>query len=96
MDEIYAPLRSVYGTNLGHVAISIELGHKQEAAARLAEFVQSERTSPINNRIWLERESIFDPIRDDPVFIDYLHDSQRLAEEQRQLLQAMLEDSPEQ
>jgi len=95
MDELYAPLRSVYGTNLGHVAISIELGDKQEAAARLAEFVQSERTSPIINKIWLERESIFDPIRDDPVFIEYLHDSQRLAAEQRQLLQAMLENSAE-
>ena len=45
--------------------------------------MQDEQASPIEYRLSFERDLFFEPIRDDPVFIDYLQNSQRLAEEQR-------------
>jgi hypothetical protein len=45
------------------------------------------------DRIYLQHDSVFDPIREEPAFIALLNEYREKAAEQRKLLQAMNEDS---
>jgi len=94
VDENLAPSRSARGVRLGDVIFA--LGDPDKAATRFAEYVQNNPSRLGAWYLFFERAGHFDVLREDPVFVDYLEGSRELADEQRQLLQAMLEDSPEQ
>ena len=45
------------------------------------------------NKLYLERSPVYDPIRNEPAFIALLDDYRKNAAEQRQILQAMNENT---
>ena len=92
--ELSALGRLAYRTNIDHVVDSLVLGDKVNALARLAEIKERSRHSTLK-KLLLERTSIFDPLREEPAFIALLDEYNQHAEEQRQLLQAMLENPAE-
>ena len=91
-DELSAPYREAYGTGRGSVATQLLVGDKDGALERLAELAKSPHDS-LYNELFLERSSLYDPLREEPAFIALLNEYDKHAEEQRQLLQAMSQDS---
>ena len=83
-DEVYRVNRS---TLAGHLI----LGDTDSAKEKLPAFVENRYYWEMN-RMLLERSSLFDPLREEPAFVQMLDDYKREAEGQRTLLQAMALD----
>ena len=81
-----------YGMHRRNVAGSLALGNTDTALDKLAGLAEAKYTLG-NNRLELERNSLYDPIRNESAFIALLDGYRKNAEEQRQILQAMNEDS---
>ncbi len=68
------------------------LGDMDSAKEKLPTFVENRYYWEMN-RMLLEHSSLFDPLRDEPAFVQMLDDYKREAEEQRTMLQAIAIDS---
>ena len=74
------------------IQASLMLGDVDRALEKLDQFATIKYYAD-TNRLFLEHDSTFDPLRGDPAFIKILDDYRTNAEEQRLLLQAMNEDA---
>ncbi len=82
---------AAYGVHRRSVAGYLVLGDTDGALDKLAGFAQS-KYRWLENKLYLERSPLFDPIREEPAFIALLDDYRENAADQRQILQAMNED----
>jgi TolB-like protein/Flp pilus assembly protein TadD len=77
----------VYRVNRSTLAGHLLLGDTDSAKEKLPAFVENRYYWEMN-RMLLEHSSLFDPLREEPAFVQMLDDYKREAEEQRTLLQA--------
>jgi TolB-like protein len=91
-DELTAPFRDVYSTGRSSIASRLLVEDRDGALDRLAGFAKSPHRS-LYSKLFLERSSLYDPLREEPAFIALLDDYHKNAEKQRQILQAMNQDS---
>jgi len=82
-DDAYIVARS-------SVQASLMLGDVDRALEKLDQFATVKYYAD-TNRLFLEHDSTFDPLRGDPAFVKILDDYRKNAEQQRLLLQAMNE-----
>ena len=82
---------AAYGANRRSVASRLVLGDTDAALDKLAGTAQN-KNRWVENKLYLERSPIFDPIREEPEFVALMDEYRENAEEQRQILQAMNED----
>ncbi len=82
------PFEAVYGVDRWSIALRLELGDRDGAIRKLDDFVDRKHFSEWSH-ILLDRDPIYDPIRDEPTFIALMEEYDRNAAEQRQLLQTM-------
>jgi TolB-like protein/Flp pilus assembly protein TadD len=92
VDEMAAPYREAYGTGRRSIINSLLVGDKDGALERLADLAKSPHRSNYN-KLFLERSSLYDPLRDEPAFIALLDEYRKNAEEQRQILESMSQSS---
>ena len=85
------PFFEIYGADRNTVNLYLLLGDRDAALQALDEFSVRKFDSRFN-AILLQRDPVFDAIRDEPAFIALMQDYERNAAEQRQLLQAMNEN----
>ena len=85
------PFEVVYGVDRWSIALQLELGDRDGAIRKLDDFVARKHFSEWSH-ILLDRDPIYDPIRDEPTFIALMEEYDRNAAEQRQLLQTMNAD----
>ena len=85
-----SPRDEAYGVSRSTIAVKLALGETDEARELLPEFEEFRYYWEFN-RILLERSHLFDPLREEPAFVAMLEDYRAEAEEQRTLLQAMIE-----
>lgn len=78
----------VYGVGRDSITVSLVLGDKTEALQKLQNFSESD-FSKTYHRMFLENDALFDTVRDEPQFIALLDNYRVIAEQQRELLQAM-------
>ena len=90
--ELLERFIDAYGVHRRYVAGPLALGNTDTALDRLAGLAEAKYRGG-NNRLELERNSLYDPIRNEPAFIALLDDYRKNAEEQRKLLQAMTKDT---
>ena len=83
-----SPLDEAYGVSRSSIAVHLALGDLDEARAMLAEF-ETHRYYWSFNRVLLEHSPLFDPLREDPDFVNMLENYREEATEQRTILQAM-------
>jgi tetratricopeptide (TPR) repeat protein len=83
---------AAYGVNRRSVALRLVLGDTDAALDRLAGFAQN-KFEWVENELYLERSPVFDSIREEPAFIALLDEYRENAAEQRQILQAMNENT---
>jgi TolB-like protein/Flp pilus assembly protein TadD len=81
----------VYRVNRSSLAGRLLLGDIDNAKEKLPAFVENRYYWEMN-RMLLEHSSLFDPLREEPAFVQMIDDYQREAGEQRTLLQAMALD----
>jgi hypothetical protein len=74
------------------IAGRLVLGDTDAALDKLAGFAQN-KYFWWDNRLYLERSPSYDPIREEPAFIALLDEYRENAAEQRQILQAMNENT---
>jgi len=86
------PFDEAYGTSSGSVAGRLLLGDTGGALSKFASVAQDPYAGMFRG-IFLERTSVYDPIREEPAFIALMDEYRRNTEEQRKLLQAMNEDA---
>ncbi|VUX56211.1 membrane protein of unknown function [uncultured Woeseiaceae bacterium] len=84
-----------YGVSRASFAARLILGDTDGALDKLAGLAQK-RYHNFLNRLMLERSSVFDPLRNEPAFIELLDKYRENAAEQRLMLQAMNVDASEQ
>jgi tetratricopeptide (TPR) repeat protein len=91
--QVYVDYQSryedVYRVNRSTLAGRLLLGDIDSAKEKLPAFVENRYYWDMN-RMLLEHSSLFDPLREEPAFIQMIDDYKREAEEQRTLLQAMM------
>ncbi len=92
LDEIGAQYREAYWTPRSSIAGRSLLGDRDGALQRLADFAKSPHRS-FYNRLFLERDSLYDPLREEPAFIALLDEYRKNGEQQRQILEATSQDS---
>jgi len=80
-----------FGVDPFAIAGRLVLGDIDAARTMLPGFVNN-RYDWVINRMLLEHSSLFDPLRDQPMFVQMLDDYRQKAQEQRALLQAMTVD----
>jgi TolB-like protein len=81
-----------YGANRRSVTARLALGDTEGALEKLTDFSENPY-SRLDNKLILERSSLFDPLRDEPAFIELLDEYRRNSEEQQRALQAMNEST---
>jgi hypothetical protein len=74
------------------VSGSLALGDTDTALDKLSGLTEAKYFYG-NSRLELERNSVYDPIRNEPAFIALLDAYRENAEEQRKILQAMIQDT---
>jgi len=89
--ELRERYKETYGGHRRLVGGRLALGDTDGALAELADFAQNKYFWG-DNGLLLERNSVYDPIRNEPAFIALLDDYRENAEEQRKILQAMNDD----
>ena len=82
------PFEEIYGVGRDSITVSLMLGDKTEALQKLQRFSESD-FSKTYHRIFLENDPLFDAVRDEPQFIALMNNYRIIAEQQRELLQAM-------
>jgi TolB-like protein/Flp pilus assembly protein TadD len=80
---------NVYRVNRSTLAGHLLIGDTDSAKEKLPAFVENRYYWEMN-RMLLEHSSLFDPLREEPAFVQMLDDYKSEAEEQRTLLRAML------
>ena len=88
--DLQEPFDEVYGESHRSVAGRLLLGDTEAALDKLAGLAQYQYDWPFN-QTFLERSSVFDPIRNEPEFIELLDEYRKNAAEQRRLLKAAKE-----
>jgi TolB-like protein/Flp pilus assembly protein TadD len=83
-----SPRDEAYAVSRSSIAVHLALGDLDEARGMLAEF-ETNRYYWSFNRTLLEHSPLFDPLREDPDFVDMLDNYREEATEQRTILQAM-------
>jgi TolB-like protein/Flp pilus assembly protein TadD len=83
-----SPRDEAYAVSRSSIAVHLALGDLDEARGMLAEF-DTNRYYWSFNRTLLEHSPLFDPLREDPDFVDMLDNYREEATEQRTILQAM-------
>ncbi len=86
--EEFVRYEDVYGANSLSVSIRLALDDTEGALQKLAEFAD-DKNSGTYDRMFVERSSAFDPIRNEPAYIALLEAYKTNAEQQRQLLEEM-------
>ena len=86
--DFRSPRDEAYGVSRSTIAVKLALGETDEAREILPEF-EKKRYYWEFNRTLLERSHLFDPLREEPAFIEMLESYRTEAEEQRTILQAM-------
>ncbi len=81
----------VYVVDWWSISGRLMLGNTDAALDKLERFAETKHFR-MWNRLFLERSPVFDPIREEPAFIELLDEYRENAAEQRQILQAMNED----
>jgi tetratricopeptide (TPR) repeat protein len=74
------------------IASQLLIGDRKAALEKLDKFANTMYFHSLNRTV-LQHDSVFDPIREEPAFIALLDEYRENAEEQRQILQAMNEDT---
>jgi len=92
LQELTERYDEAYGVHRRSIAGRLALGDTDAALDRLAGFAQNKYQRE-NNRLLLERSPVFDPIRDERAFIALLDELRENAAKQRQILQAMNENT---
>ena len=77
-----------YGVDLAAVSVKVILNDTEDALEKLSEFSADPYFVPFYRMI-LERSSLFEPIRNEPEYIELFEMYEANATEQRQLLQEM-------
>ncbi len=86
--DFRSPRDEAYGVSRSTIAVKLALGETDEAREMLPEF-EKKRYYWEFNRTLLERSHLFDPLREEPAFIEMLESYRTEAEEQRTILQAL-------
>ncbi len=73
------------------IASRLLIGDREAALEKLDKYANTNYFHTLD-RIYLQHDSVFDPIREEPAFIALLNEYREKAAEQRKLLQAMNED----
>jgi len=86
-------LDEAFGVHRVSVAGHLILGDTDAALDKLAGIAQNKYGGGVRNKLYLERSPVFDTIREEPVFIALLDEYRENAAKQRQILQAMNENT---
>lgn len=85
------PYEEIYGIGLSSLSLRLFLGNEDDALASIDSYSKRKYRWEFN-RILLERDPLYDRIRDEPEFATLMEDYRANAEVQRQLLQAINAD----
>jgi hypothetical protein len=82
----------VYHVDWPSIASQLLVGDREAALEKLDNFAEAMYSHSLNRTI-LQHDSVFDPIRDEPAFVALMNEYRQNVAEQRQILQAMNEES---
>ena len=82
----------VYHVDWDSIASQLLIGDREAALKKLDQFAETKYSHSLDRTV-LQHDSVFDPIRDEPAFIALMDEYRENTAEQRQILQAMNEDT---